>query len=82
MKLFKALVACSLVMLGSQMALADQAVVEQYHYGTHLDVAKVLHRDDTPTACGVAPVQMIYLDHQGQQHTVQYLVVGNGCFDN
>jgi hypothetical protein len=82
MKLFNALIASSLVMLGSQVALADQAVVEQYHYGTHLDIAKVLHRDAIPTVCGVAPVQMTYLDHQGQQHTLQYLVAGNGCFDN
>ncbi|MCU1719159.1 DUF2790 domain-containing protein [Pseudomonas sp. 5P_3.1_Bac2] len=82
MKLFNALIASSLVLMGSQMALADDAVVEQYHYGSHLDIAKVLHRDPVPDVCGVVPVHMTYLDHQGQQHTMEYLIMGNGCPDN
>lgn len=79
MKLFKALVAASFVMLGSQMAFADQPAVEQYSYSSHLDIAKVLHQDPIPSVCGVVPVQMTYLDHQGQQHIMQYSVMGNGC---
>ena len=82
MKLFNAVIAASLVLLGSQAALAEQSQVEQYRYGSQLDIAKVLHRDAIPNECGVVPVKMTYLDHQGQQHTLQYLVNGNGCIDN
>ena len=79
MKLFKAVVAASFVMLGSQLAFADEPAVEQYSYSTHLDIAKVIHQDTIPDVCAVVPVQMTYLDHQGQQHTMQYSVMGNGC---
>ncbi|HEY0288770.1 MAG TPA: DUF2790 domain-containing protein [Pseudomonas sp.] len=30
----------------------------------------------------MAPVQMTYLDHQGQEHIMQYNVMGNGCADS
>ena len=46
---------------------------------TELDVAKVISMDSVPDTCGVAPVQMTYEDHQGQRHTLQYNVMGNGC---
>ena len=82
MKLFKTLIAASFVMLGSQMAFADQPAVEQYSYSSHLDIAKVIHLDPVPDVCDVVPVQMTYLDHQGQQHVMQYTVMGNGCSNN
>lgn len=82
MKLFKTLIAASFVMLGSQMAFADQPAVEQYTYSSHLDIAKVIHMDPVPDVCEVVPVQMTYLDHQGQQHVMEYRVMGNGCSDN
>ncbi len=82
MKLFKSLVAASCVMLGSQLAFADQPAVEQYSYSTHLDIAKVLHQDTIPNVCAVVPVRMTYLDHQGKQHVMQYSVMGNGCSNN
>ena len=82
MKLFKTLIAASFVMLGSQMAFADQPAVEQYSYSSHLDIAKVIHLDPVPDVCDVVPVQMTYLDHQGQQHVMEYRVMGNGCSNN
>uniref|UniRef100_UPI00110C9E07 DUF2790 domain-containing protein n=2 Tax=Pseudomonas TaxID=286 RepID=UPI00110C9E07 len=82
MKLFKTLITASFVMLGSQMAFADQPAVEQYSYSSHLDIAKVIHMDAVPDVCEVVPVQMTYLDHQGQQHVMEYRVMGNGCSNN
>ena len=82
MKLFKTLIAASFVMLGSQMAFADQPAVEQYSYSSHLDIAKVIHMDPVPDVCEVVPVHMTYLDHQGQQHVMEYRVMGNGCSNN
>ena len=82
MKLFKTLIAASFVMLGSQMAFADQPAVEQYSYSSHLDIAKVIHMDAVPDVCEVVPVHMTYLDHQGQQHVMEYRVLGNGCSNN
>lgn len=82
MKLFKTLIAASFVILGSQMAFADQPAVEQYSYSSHLDIAKVISMDPIPDVCDVVPVQMTYLDHQGQQHVMQYTVLGNGCSNN
>lgn len=83
MTLFKTLIAASFVMLGSQMAFANQPAVEQYSYSSHLDIAKVIHMDPVPDdVCAVVPLQMTYLDHLGQQHVMQYSVMGNGCLNN
>ena len=57
----------------------EQAAVEQYNYSTHLDIAKVVSRSEVPDTCGAVPAQMTYEDHQGQRHTVEYQVMGNGC---
>lgn len=82
MNLFKALIAASFVMVGSQMAFAAQPAVEQYTYSSHPDIAKVVHQDPIPNVCGVVPIHMTYLDHQGQQHVMEYSVMGNGCHDS
>ncbi|WP_449433551.1 DUF2790 domain-containing protein [Pseudomonas putida] len=79
MNLLQSLVASACVMLGSQMAFAEQPAVEQYNYRAHLDIAKVIHLDAIPDVCEVVPVRMTYLDHQGQEHIMQYSVMGNGC---
>lgn len=67
---------------GETAALANgqgHQKVEQYEYSMDLDIAKVIHRGEVPDVCGVVPVQMVYEDHQGQQHTIEYLVMGAGC---
>jgi hypothetical protein len=52
--------------------------VQDYTYGTHLDIATVT---DTPMLnfCGVRPVEMKYVDHAGAAHTLRYEVNGNAC---
>ncbi len=53
--------------------------VTQYTYGTKLDIAKVVNVSPVPDVCGVVPATMTYYDHQGQEHKIQYQVMGNGC---
>jgi hypothetical protein len=42
-----------------------------------LDIAKVISVSDTSAACDVVPATMIYIDHQGETHTLTYQVMGN-----
>ncbi|MFR0690670.1 DUF2790 domain-containing protein [Enterobacterales bacterium AE_CKDN230030158-1A_HGKHYDSX7] len=58
-------------LLLSFTAFADDAAV--YHYGMPLDVAKVLSITQPNERCEVSLATMVYLDSQGQQHTLQYL---------
>lgn len=69
--------------LGTQ-AYADEpatgnAAVETYAYGMNLDIKKVVAISDTGDQCGPVPAQMTYEDSHGQQHVLQYQVMGNGC---
>ncbi|BAN47354.1 DUF2790 domain-containing protein [Metapseudomonas resinovorans] len=63
----------------AQTAAADEPLVEQYHYGMELDIARVISRSDIPDVCGVVPAYMTYEDHQGKVHRLEYMVFGNGC---
>ncbi|MGV6393799.1 DUF2790 domain-containing protein [Pseudomonas caspiana] len=63
---------------GAKVA-AQQARVEQYKYGSHPDIAKVISVTEIPNVCAVAPMRMTYEDHQGQRHVMGYQVMGNGC---
>jgi hypothetical protein len=63
---------------GAKVA-AQQARVEQYTYGTHLDIARVISVSSIPDVCKVVPMRMTYEDSQGQQHVMGYQVMGNGC---
>lgn len=78
----KTLIAAALLAVSS-LALADQAVqpeVEHYSYGTKLDIAKVISLSKVPAdVCEVVPATMVYEDHQGERHTVEYRVMGDGC---
>ncbi|MBC3956626.1 DUF2790 domain-containing protein [Pseudomonas triticifolii] len=58
---------------------AQQARVEQYTYGTHLDIARVISISKIPDICQVVPARMVYEDSQGKQHIMGYQVMGNGC---
>jgi len=72
----------SCVSLAGEQPLAneqEQANVEQYQYGMDLDVARVIKSAEVPNTCNVEPVQMVYEDHQGKRHTLEYLVAGTGC---
>ncbi|MFK0088800.1 DUF2790 domain-containing protein [Pseudomonas sp. BJa5] len=70
----------------SSFALADevttasaQPAVEQYDYSQNLDIAKVISLSTLPNVCEVVPATMVYEDHQGQRHTIEYRAMGNGC---
>lgn len=63
---------------GAKVA-AQQARVEQYTYGSHPDIAKVISITAIPDVCKVVPMRMTYEDSKGQQHVMGYQVMGNGC---
>jgi hypothetical protein len=63
---------------GAKVA-AQQARVEQYSYGSHPDIAKVISVSNVPNVCDVVPMRMTYEDSKGQQHVMGYEVMGNGC---
>lgn len=82
---FKTLARISLFALfgcGAFSAFADSSIpVQNYHYGQHLDVKKVLaiHEDNKNDACGVVTAKMDYLDSKGQPHSVQYQTYATGA---
>jgi hypothetical protein len=54
----------------------------QYNYSEHLDIAKVISMtsaDDAATACGPIAAHMVYVDHKGVTHNLQYTRLGDGC---
>lgn len=57
--------------------LSDAAV--DYHYGMHLDIARVVSHSEISVVCHTVPALMTYEDSNGEQHTVRYQVMGNGC---
>ncbi|PWB32808.1 DUF2790 domain-containing protein [Pseudomonas sp. SDI] len=74
------------VVAASSFAFADEAnvasaqpAVAQYDYSTNLDIAKVISLSTIPNVCEVVPATMIYEDHQGQRHTIEYRAMGDGC---
>lgn len=63
----------------AESTVAGESVIEQYHYGMELDIAKVLSRSEISDVCGVVPAYMTYEDHQGKVHRLEYVVFGQGC---
>ncbi|MDR9750878.1 DUF2790 domain-containing protein [Pseudomonas sp. SZMC_28357] len=61
------------------LAASSVFAAEQAHTGVPLDVAKTISITDTSKACGIVPVELVYEDSRGVQHTVSYSVLGNGC---
>ncbi len=74
-----ALLAVSSLALAEQAPAATQPAVEHYSYGADLDIAKVISLSKVPNVCEVVPATMVYEDHKGQRHTVEYRVMGDGC---
>lgn len=67
-----------LLALGCASPLAHAETPEQYHYGMHLDVAKVISQT-LPQGCETGEARMVYLDSKGEQHTLIYLRMGEDC---
>lgn len=57
--------------------LSDTAV--DYHYGMHLDIARVVSHSEIQAVCHVVPAEITYEDSSGEQHTVRYQVMSSGC---
>ena len=74
-----ALIGFSTLAAADELQVAQQPAVEQYTYATDLDIAKVISVTPAADVCEVVPAQMIYEDHQGQRHILEYRVMGNGC---
>ena len=75
-----ALMGCSTLAAADELQVAQQQpAVEHYTYATDLDIAKVISVSPAADVCEVVPAQMTYEDHQGQRHTIEYKVMGDGC---
>ena len=74
-----ALISFSTLAAADELQVAQQPAVEQYTYATDLDIANVISVTPSADVCEVVPAQMIYEDHQGQRHILEYRVMGNGC---
>ncbi|CDF84056.1 hypothetical protein PKB_2709 [Pseudomonas knackmussii B13] len=74
------LFALSLAAASAAFAAGPTPPVEDYRYGSHPDIAKVLRPADLDF-CGIREVEMLYEDHQGQQHLLRYPVWGQNCPD-
>ncbi len=70
-----------LVLLLPITALASQQGVVQYHYGMHLDVAKVLNiqKPAQDPQCKVVNAVMTYLDSSGQVQKLGYRMLSDSC---
>ncbi|MFB4392237.1 MULTISPECIES: DUF2790 domain-containing protein [unclassified Pseudomonas] len=81
--LILALVGMSSFAFANQAAASTQTTssqpVVQYEYGMKLDIKRVINLSGVPETCQVEPATMTYEDHQGQVHTLQYRVMGEGC---
>lgn len=58
---------------------SNQIPVEQYSYGMHLDVAKLISQTEVADVCSIVPMRMAYEDSQGKRHVLAYEVMGSGC---
>jgi hypothetical protein len=65
----------------SAMAAGNELAATPYNTAQPLDIAQVVSVTDTATSCDVVPATMVYIDHQGQTHSVTYQVMGN-CMSN
>ncbi|WP_194791489.1 DUF2790 domain-containing protein [Pseudomonas sp. UFMG81] len=73
---------CNAAMAADVEQQVEQAPVEQYSYSQHLDIARVISMSEVPNVCQVVPARMTYEDSQGNEHVLEYRVMGNGCSNN
>ncbi|KAA0968810.1 DUF2790 domain-containing protein [Pseudomonas sp. ANT_H12B] len=75
----------ALLATGSAFAATQSAapvIHDKTGFFVHLDVDKVLSSTDISQQCGIIPARLDYLDHQGQEHVLDYQVEGGGCIDD
>lgn len=79
----KTLISLLLAVMATSVMAADneQVPATVYNPAQPPDIAKVISVTPTSNACEVVPATMIYVDHQGQTHRLDYHVMG-GCWGN
>ncbi|SEQ71548.1 Protein of unknown function [Azotobacter beijerinckii] len=77
-----AAIACAVSASEMIQAAERQPKAETYSYGTKLDIAKVISVEEPANVCEAVPVHMVYEDHQGHRHVLEYSVMGKGCSNN
>jgi hypothetical protein len=55
------------------------AYVQTARTGVPTDVMKIISVTDIRFACGVVPVEMVYLDSMGVTRVATYMEEGGGC---
>lgn len=84
--LFAALMMVSVVACANENGTTVTAPdVEQYTYSEHLDIDKVISMttaQDTQAVCGLVEARMVYVDHKGVTHDLEYTVEAFGCQDS
>ncbi|MBK5400959.1 DUF2790 domain-containing protein [Pseudomonas sp. TH39(2020)] len=58
---------------------AEPVIHDKTGFFVHLDIAKDLSSNIITQECGIVPAQLMYLDHQGRKHVLDYQVQGMGC---
>lgn len=58
---------------------AEPVIHDKVGFFVHLDIAKDLSSNTISQECGIVPAQLIYLDHQGRKHVLDYQVQGMDC---
>jgi hypothetical protein len=58
---------------------AEPVIHDKTGFLVHLDIAKDLSSNIITQECGIVPAQLVYLDHQGRKHELDYQVHGMGC---
>jgi hypothetical protein len=53
--------------------------IEHYHYGMHLDIAKVISTTVPRGQCSISTITMIYQDSEGKIKGVEYMTLSPGC---
>ncbi|MBB3240228.1 hypothetical protein FHW68_001719 [Pseudomonas sp. Tn43] len=74
-------------LLTSGSVFADTAehssvIHDKTGFYVHMDVAKVISITDVSDQCGVIFARLDYLDHQGREHVLDYLVQGSCTNEN
>lgn len=72
----------ALLVTGSAFAdtqTAEPVIHDKTGFFVNLDIAKDLSSNIITQDCGIVPAQLIYLDHQGRKHVLDYQVQGMDC---
>lgn len=84
-----AAIATTLIASFAPLAFANDATptgvdveVQDYHYGMHLDIDRVLQRTDNSGKRGVVSSIMVYRDSQGEVQAVRFMEWGGQSSQN